>query len=256
MRLMAFVDVVLSPLGFGLLVALIAWFGRRRWPRGLLRASIAIECVCLVLTTPAAANMLVSLQERRTPLPPSCATPVPNVIVLLSGGMRRDAADARDFGVLNISSLQRTLAAATLAKTLPAPELVITGGARIGGETDVAQSSVMADVAENLGVPASSIRAELASTTTWENATAVRALEPALPARIWLVTSALHMPRALLAFRAAGFEPCAYPGDYRGAPLEGPTDFLPSAGAIGNTDAVLHEWAGEIAYRIRMWRRT
>ena len=213
MRLMAFVDVVLSPLGFGLLVALIAWLGRRRWPRGLLRASIAIECVCLVLTTPAAANMLVSLQERRTPLPPSCATPVPNVIVLLSGGMRRDAADARDFGVLNISSLQRTLAAATLAKTLPAPELVITGGARIGGETDVAQSSVMADVAENLGVPASSIRAELASTTTWENATAVRALEPSLPARIWLVTSALHMPRALLAFRAAGFEPCAYPGD-------------------------------------------
>ena len=61
MRLMAFVDVVLSPLGFGLLVALIAWLGRRRWPRGLLRASIAIECVCLVLTTPAAANMLVSL---------------------------------------------------------------------------------------------------------------------------------------------------------------------------------------------------
>ncbi|HEX7769639.1 MAG TPA: YdcF family protein, partial [Dokdonella sp.] len=114
----------------------------------------------------------------------------------------------------------------------------------------------MADVAENLGVPASSIRAELASTTTWENATAVRALEPSSPARIWLVTSALHMPRALLAFRAAGFEPCAYPGDYRGAPLEGPTDFLPSAGAIGNTDAVLHEWAGEIAYRIRMWRRT
>lgn len=254
MRLMAFVDVVLSPLGFGLLVALIAWLGRRRWPRGLLRASIAIECVCLVLTTPAAANMLVSLQERRTPLPPSCATPVPNVIVLLSGGMRRDAADARDFGVLNISSLQRTLAAATLAKTLPAPELVITGGARIGGETDVAQSSVMADVAENLGVPASSIRAELASTTTWENATAVRALEPSLPARIWLVTSALHMPRALIAFRAAGFEPCAQPSDYRSAPFDGPADLLPSAAGIANTDATLHEWIGEIVYRMRAER--
>lgn len=251
MRFMAFVDVLLSPLGFGLLVALIAWLGRRRLPRALLRASIAIECVCLALTTPAGANVLVKLQERRTPMPPICAAPEPNVIVLLSGGMRRDATDARDFGVLNISSLQRTLAAATLAKSLPNAELVITGGPRIGGANDVAQSSVLGDVAERLGVPASAIRAELAATTTWENATTVRALEPKLPVRIWLVTSALHMPRSILAFRAAGFDPCAYPGDYRAAPLEGPADFLPSAGAIANADVVLHEWVGELAYRIR-----
>jgi uncharacterized SAM-binding protein YcdF (DUF218 family) len=251
MRFMALIDVLLSPLGFGLLVALVAWLGRRRLPRGVLRASIAIECFCLALTTPAGSNVLVALQERRAPMPTSCAAPTPNVIVLLSGGMRRDAADARDFGVLNISSLQRTLAAATLAKSIPDAELVISGGARIGGSNDVAQSSVMADVAENFGVPASAIRAELAATTTWENATTVRALEPKLPTRIWLVTSALHMPRSMLAFRAAGFEPCAYPADYRAAPIEGPADFLPSAGAIGNGDAVLHEWVGELAYRLR-----
>lgn len=251
MRLMTFVDVLLSPLSFGLLVALAAWLARRRLPRRLLRATIAIECVCLALTTQAGANALVALQERRTPIPPSCAAPAPNVIVLLSGGMRRDATDARDFGVLNISSLQRTLSAAALAKRTPDAELVITGGPRIGGGNDVAQSSVMADVAENLGVPAAAIRAELAATTTWESATIMRSLEPKLPARIWLVTSALHMPRSMLAFRAAGFDPCAYPGDYRAAPLEGPADFVPSAGAIANADAVLHEWAGEIAYRIR-----
>ena len=251
MRFMAFVDVLLSPLGFGLLVALIAWLGRHRLPRVLLRASLVIELICLALTTQAGANVLLVLQERRTPMPPACAAPEPNVIVLLSGGMRRDAADARDFGVLNASSLQRTLAAATLARRIPNAELVITGGPRIGGGNDVAQSSVMADVAESLGVPASAIRAEIAATTTWENATTVRALEPKLPTRIWLVTSALHMPRSLFAFRAAGFDPCAYAGDYRAAPLEGPADFLPSAGAIANADAVLHEWVGEIVYRIR-----
>jgi uncharacterized SAM-binding protein YcdF (DUF218 family) len=251
MKLMPFLDVLLSPLGFGLLVALVAWLGRSRLPRWLLRASLAIECVCLVLTTPAGANAIIALQERRTPTSPTCASPEPRVIVLLSGGMRRDAADASDFGVLNVSSLQRTLAAATLARRIPDAELVITGGPRIGGGNDVAQSSVMADIAGKLGVPASSIRAEVAATTTWENATTVRALEPKLPTRIWLVTSALHMPRSMLAFRAAGFEPCAYPSDYRAAPLEGPVDFLPSAGAIANVDAVLHEWVGELAYRIR-----
>ncbi len=43
MRLMAILDVLLSPLGFGLFVALITWLGRRRLPRSLQRASIAIE---------------------------------------------------------------------------------------------------------------------------------------------------------------------------------------------------------------------
>ncbi|HJT97103.1 MAG TPA: YdcF family protein, partial [Rhodanobacteraceae bacterium] len=97
----------------------------------------------------------------------------------------------------------------------------------------------------------SAIRAETGSTTTWENAARVRALEPALPSRIWLVTSALHMPRALIAFRAAGFEPCAWPGDYRASPFEGIADLLPHAGAIANADATLHEWVGEIVYRLR-----
>jgi len=100
-------------------------------------------------------------------------------------------------------------------------------------------------------VPASAIRSENESTTTWENATRVRALEPAPPSHIWLVTSALHMPRSLIAFRAAGFDACAYPGDYRSSPFEGPVDLLPSAGAIANSDAVLHEWVGEIVYRLR-----
>ena len=82
-------------------------------------------------------------------------------------------------------------------------------------------------------------------------AATVRALDPAVPKRIWLVTSALHMPRALSAFRAAGFEPCAYPADVRAARLDSIADVLPSAGAIADTDAVLHEWVGEIVYRIR-----
>lgn len=251
MHPMPLLDVFLSPLGFGLFVALVAWLGRRRLPRMLLRASFAIEGVCLALTTPAGANTLLALQERRAPPPTACAAPTPHTIVLLSGGIRRDAIDASDYGVLNISSLQRTLTAAALARTLPDADIVITGGPRFGGGTDVAQSSVMAGIAAQLGVPASRIRAEVAATTTWENATTVRALEPKLPTRIWLVTSALHMPRSLLAFRAAGFEPCSSPADYRTAPIEGLIDFLPSAGAIANADAVLHEWVGELAYRIR-----
>ncbi|MET0230342.1 MAG: YdcF family protein [Rhodanobacteraceae bacterium] len=251
MRWMPFVDVFLSPLGFGLLLALVLWLARRRLSRGSLRIGIAIEIVLLVLSTPLGANALVAWQESRAPLPDACAAPMPSTIVVLSGGIRRDAADARDFATLNVASLQRTIAGAELARSTPDAQLVLAGGPRIGGQNDVSQAAVMATIAEGFGVPAASIRAESLSTTTWENATRVRALDPPLPQRIWLVTSATHMPRSLLAFRAAGFEPCAYPADRRASPFDGPADFLPSAGAIANTDAVLHEWIGEIAYRAR-----
>ena len=251
MRWMDFVDVFLSPLGFGLLLALVLWRSGHRLSRGAMRIGIGVEILCLALMTPLGANTLTSWQERRSPRPEACAAPTPRFIVLLSGGMRRDAADAGDFGVLNLSSLQRTLTAAALAERTPDAELVIAGGARVGATNDVAQSAVIADVAERLGVPAAAIRVETASTTTWENAIGVRALVPALPARIWLVTSALHMPRSLIAFRAAGFEPCAYPSDARSVRFESPTDLLPSAGAIANSDAVLHEWVGELVYRLR-----
>ena len=78
----------------------------------------------------------------------------------------------------------------------------------------------------------------------------VRAMDPALPSRIWLVTSALHMPRALIAFRAAGFEPCSYPSDFLSAPFEA-RDVLPRGSAVANSEAALHEVVGEIVYRLR-----
>jgi uncharacterized SAM-binding protein YcdF (DUF218 family) len=251
MRWMLIVDAFLSPLGFGLLLALMLRLARRRLSRAAIRIGIAVEIVLLALSTPLGANALVAWQESRAPLPDACAAPQPNTIVVLSGGIRRDAADARDFATLNVASLQRTIAGADLARRTPDAQLVLAGGPRIGGQSDVSQAAVMATIAEGFGVPATSIRAESLSTTTWENATRVRALDPPLPQRIWLVTSATHMPRSLLAFRAAGFEPCSYPADRRASPFDGPADLLPSAGAIANTDAVLHEWVGEVAYRVR-----
>lgn len=250
-RGMDLVDALLSPLGFGLALALILWFARRRLPRWMLRAGFAIELVCLVLTTPFGANALVVLEERRAPPESACASPPPATIVVLSGGVRRDASGPADVGVLNAASLQRTLAAADLARRTNAAELVVTGGAR--DPEAVAQSQVMADLAERLGVPAARVRVEGVSQTTWENARQLRAMSPALPERIWLVTSALHMPRALIAFRAAGFAPCSYPADSLATPVRSIGDFLPSGGAVANASAALHEIVGEIAYR---WRAT
>jgi len=237
------VDAILSPLGFGLLLALILWRLRGRLPRGVWRAGIAVEIVCLFLATPLGANMLVTLQERRAPQPAACAAPLPSVVVV-----RLEPRDPLDIGALNAPSLQRTLAAAELAKRIQAAELVISGAS---SDHALAQSTVMLELARQLGVPEAALRTETASLTTWDNAQRVRALDPALPSRVWLVTSALHMPRALIAFRAAGFEPCAYPSDFLATSFAGAADFLPSGSAVANSAAVLHEWVGEVVYRLR-----
>lgn len=249
---MGIVDAILSPLGFGLLLALLLWRLRRRLPRGIWHAGIALEIVCLFLATPFGANTLITLQERRAPQPAACAAPQPSVVVLLSGGVRREPRDALDIGALNAASLQRTLAAAELAKRIQVTDLVVSGASL---DRAFAQSTLMIELARQLGIPEAALRAETASLTTWDNAQRVHALDPALPPRIWLVTSALHMPRALIAFRAAGFEACAYPSDFLATSFEGVADFLPSGSAVANSAAVLHEWVGEVVYRLRAARQ-
>jgi uncharacterized SAM-binding protein YcdF (DUF218 family) len=241
------IDTFLSPLGFGLLLGLVLWWSRRWLPRGLMRFGLVLELLCLLLATPLGANLVLGWAERRAPAAAECAEPLPDTIVLLAGGMRRDAGGPDDIGALGESSMQRTFGAMKLFAQSPRAQWVISGGVH----RDVAVSVQMAELAVRLGVPRDVIRVEDRSRTTWENATLVRALDPPLPSRIWLVTSAVHMPRALVAFRAAGFAPCGYPADVRGATFEGLADLLPGGGAIARSDVVLHELVGEIVYR---WR--
>jgi len=252
MLLTRLIDAFASPLGGGLLLASLLWLGRRRLSRGWLRAGLALEVLCLLASTPLGANALLALQERRTPPANACESAAPRIVVLLSGGMRRPPRGADDIGALNDPSTQRTLDAAALVLSEPGAELVISGGTRPGDAA--AESVLMATLARRLGVPPASIRTETDSRTTWQNAMHVRALVPAVDERIWLVTSAVHMPRALIAFRAAGFAPCAHAGDFHAAPPREFTDALPSGGAIAASAAVLHEWIGELAYRWRAAR--
>jgi uncharacterized SAM-binding protein YcdF (DUF218 family) len=241
-----FVDVFLSPLVLGLLAVLASFLLRRRGPRWLRRLCHALIGLCIVLATPLGANTLLALAEQRGQAAATCESPLPSTIVLLAGGIRRTSSDPTDIGALNEASIQRTLAAVALAQRTPAAQLVISGGL---DKDRVAESTRMAELAVILGVPRDALRTETLSQTTWENAQQVRALQPPLPARIWLVTSALHMPRSLLAFRAAGFTPCSYPADLRASAFDGVADLVPRGSAISKSEAVLHELVGEIAYR-------
>ncbi len=240
--------IVLSPLGGGLLVGLILLLLWRRLPRVLRALLVLVELALLVLCCPVGANVLVKWVESRVEA--RCADPMPGTLVLLAAGLQREPAAKDDFAALEEINIDRLLAALALWRRNPDTTLVIAGG----GPWSIAESAVLTQLAEQLGVPQNVIRAETKSQNTWENARELRALRPPLPPRIALVSSALHLPRALIAFRAAGFDPCTVPSDSMYAPPGGEIGyFLPQSSALIKSEFAIHELIGDLVYRWRAW---
>ena len=237
--------ILLSPLSWILLFGFIMLLAFRRLPRALRWIMIAAECVLVVAICPVGANALVWQIESRIP-PDTCAEP-PDTIVVLSAGLEREPSASDDFNSLEADSVERLMSGVALWKRSPGAALVFAGG----GPFATRESAVLQKLAEQVGVPADRIRREDRSLTTWENAQQLRALAPPLPTRIWLVTSAMHLPRALIAFRAAGFEPCTYASDHRYLPPGGIGYYLPQSSSLVKAELAIHELVGEVAYR---WR--
>jgi uncharacterized SAM-binding protein YcdF (DUF218 family) len=243
-------NFLLSPLTWLLLIAMLLALTWQRLPRTMRVAGIVLEALALIMMSPLGANALVNMIESRVPPVTTCRMPAPTTIVMLSGGAARAPRSIDDYAALNVSSIRRLLAAIRLWRRTPEARLVISGG-----EWHVPEAAVLASLAEQMGVPTDSITEETRSNTTWENARNVAALFPALPKRIWLVSSALHLPRALGAFRAWGFEPCAWPSNslYEPPSLR-PGYFLPQSSSLDKADAAFHELVGNLVYAGLEWK--
>jgi uncharacterized SAM-binding protein YcdF (DUF218 family) len=239
-----------SPLTYALLLALMLVLSWRRLPRAAKIAGVVLEAVLLMSMAPLGANLLVWSVESREPSPQSCPLPAPATILVLSGGTYRPPRSPDDFSALDATSLHRLFAGIALWRNTPGARLVIAGGG-----ARVPESVLLAGLAQRMGVPHDVIRTEQHSHTTWENALYTSRLSPAVPKQIWLVTSSLHMPRALGAFRAFGFQPCAWPSEslYQGfSPSLG--YFVPQSSALAKADQAIHELIGGIVYRALEWK--
>ncbi|MGH8114053.1 MAG: YdcF family protein, partial [Rhodanobacteraceae bacterium] len=222
-------------------------------PRVVRYPAVAVEVLLMVLMTPLGATALVRVIEARLPPVHTCAAPEPTTIVVLSAGFDHRPAASDDYEALRLLSLRRLFAGVALWHKLPGARMVISGG----GRWRIPEAVPMANLAELMGVPAAAIEIEDRSRSTWENARYVAALSPPVPKRIWLVSSALHLPRALGAFRAWGFEPCAWPSGLRDARLRfGPGIFIPQGWSVTTASIALHELLGEVEYAVLEWRHS
>ena len=72
---------------------------------------------------------------------------------------------------------------------------------------------------------------------------------------VLLVTSALHMHRALATFRVAGIKALPAPTDFEVIEREAWTvlDWLPDAAALEGSTRAIREYLGLVVYQLRGW---
>ena len=236
---------LLPPLNLLLIAAIGLWLWHKRpyVARVLLTTSFAL---LWLLSTPYFAEALLHGLEGEPRIVDS-RKPLADAIVVLGGGTYFHAPE---YGADTVShaTLERLRFAARLQRETGRPVLV-TGGKPLGNSKSEAEQ--MKQVLEQeFGIQ---VRwAEGASDNTLENAhLSRRLLEQAGISRVYLVTHAWHMPRAMQSFRAAGLEaipaPTAYTTRYQTDLLA----FVPNADALGDSRIFMHELIGMFWYQLK-----
>jgi len=225
---------VLPPTG-PLLIALAGLLIlRRRWRAGQILLWTGV-LLLLGLSTPAVAFVLLSLLGRWPPLDVENARSA-QAIVILGGGVRRDAAE---YGgdTLGPLTLERVRYGAWVARATKLPVLV-TGGIVFGGEPE---AKLMKSALEReFGIPVRWTEAE--SRNTRENALrSARLLAAAHVDRVVLVAHSFDMVRAKAEFADQGVEAIPAPTGIPNYRIDTPLDLLPNLSALQGSYFALYE---------------
>jgi len=193
--------------------------------------------------------LMLPLEQRFPPWNP--ARGAPDGIVVLGGAFETTVAPARGEVSLN-EAAERMTSAVELARKYPNAKIVFSGGSGQMFYEGTTEAELAKRLFESLGVPAGRLITEDRSRDTDENAKLSKAVADPRPGERWLlVTSAHHMPRAIGAFRRAGFAVEAYPVDWRTRGTEDlARPFRIASDGLKRTDTAAHEWVGLFVYWI------
>ena len=246
-------SLFIHPLSLALLLLGAGLVGAYWWPRIGLAGSMLGLLILWVPSTPVFSGWLQGTLESRYPPDSAEAAPTADAIVVLGGAVGAPL-PPRVYPDLNGAS-DRVWHAARLYEADKAPFVIAAGGTLPWKDQQFREAPVMQRLLKSWGVPPDSVLLESSSANTYENAkfTATLASERGMD-RVLLVTSALHMRRALAAFRTAGVNAVPAATDYR--VVEEATTFLslvPSASALAGSTSAIREYVGYIVYDWRGW---
>jgi uncharacterized SAM-binding protein YcdF (DUF218 family) len=246
----------LSPLvwvlALWLAAAVSSLLRRRRFALGLAGTGFV---VLWVASLPIVAHTLAAPLEEQYPALTVQATPSADAILVLGGALSGAKPPKRPTFNLGPAA-GRVWHAAELYRAGKARWVIVAGGNQPGQEGEQVEAEAIAQMLGPLGVPRLAIRMEGLSRNTRENAAHSLQIVQALGAkRVLLVTSAIHMPRALKTFRKAwagsGVELLPATTDVEpGTPRFLLKLWIPDASALAFVTRIIKEYAGGAAVDI------
>lgn len=223
-------------IGLGLL---LVWFSRwQKTGKGIISVSWLV--LLLLSLQPVADKMLKPIEDT---YPTWRGGETVQYIVILGGGYTWNDAWAPSSNLIN-NSLPRLNEGIRLLHQNPGAKLIFTGAAAKTNPVSTAEAG--ARVAESLGIPRSDIITLDSPKDTEEEAAAVKRTIGDAP--FLLVTSASHMPRAMIFFRNAGLHPLPAPANQLAivSPLNPWERVIPSPVWLMHSDRVGYETLGRI----------
>lgn len=228
------------------LVGVTVWlYCRRQWKPAVLMSLVL--AVLLTLSLPWVSIALGTALERRYPPQPLGVLPKADAIVVLGGGV--GAVEPGLYYPECYPAADRAVMAARLYHAGKAPLIIPTGGGAAQAEKPLL---------ETMRVPASAILCETAARDTAENATYTLSLLKARKCkRVLVVTSAWHLPRAMMLFRSEEIECVPVGCDYEAtlaaiqfakSPL---WQKLPALATAAQTSVYLKEYLGLAFYSFK-----
>ena len=202
---------------------------------------------------PVVSDALSLSLERRFVNQTVAELPLADAVVVLGGGMAPAPPEwpYPDLG----GGADRVWQGARIYHAGKAPLVIISGGSLPWLGKRMSEAEAMWQLLADLGVPSDAVLFESRSRSTRENAlyTAKLVQERGLD-QVLLVTSALHMPRALATFRAAGIDAIPAATDFEVMPEPNHVlRWLPDAAALAKSSRAFKQYIGLWVYRWRGW---
>lgn len=243
------------PLYVTILLLVLAVAAYRAAPGTMLkrcRHLFALAAVAVYLgSAPVVSNALTRhLEERYQPVDiKTVARDEDNVIVVLTAGSFRRTMTGYEPRI-GEEGWERLQAALALHAQIGG-RLIFAGAPSPDGASSIA--GAMAEMARRFGIPRKDILTEDRSTNTYQNIVFTKALVGRARGPVWLVTSAIRMPRAVAVAAKQGLQTIAYPCDFRGDQISTWWAWVPANHSTLALERNLHEIVGLLVYRVRNW---
>jgi uncharacterized SAM-binding protein YcdF (DUF218 family) len=242
----AYVSVPSNVIACLALLGLVLMVFRR--PSGAIVSAVASAALVVAALSPLG-NLLLTPLEQRFPEMSFPDQGIEGIIVL--GGSYDSQSHSYLSTIVLEEDTEPMAVMVGLARRYPRARIIFSGGTD-PSSPGPSEAAIVKDYFVSFGIAADRISVEERSLTTEQNARFTSDLIHPTPQSRWLlVTSSYHMPRAMGAFRKAGFNAVAFSV---GSRTHGWHDmWWPATTATDNLrrfDIAAHEWLGLLDYRL------